>query len=65
MSDEFVGENGGVSLHLDKVNGHSRNFGEDCAAQGISESKIDVPKSEVYTVGCSLGNESQTRMRKR
>lgn len=47
MRDEFVGENGGVGFNFNEVDGHSWNFGEDDAADGVGEGEVDIGEFEV------------------
>lgn len=53
MGNEFVGEDGGIGVDLDEVNGHRRHFGKDDAAQGIREGEVDVGEGKIYGIlGC-------------
>lgn len=54
MGDELVGEDGGVGFDLHKVDGHSRDFSEDGAAEGVGEGEVNVRKREVDMVGRGL-----------
>ena len=54
MSDEFVGEGGGVCLNFDKVNSHGGDFGEECSAQRVGERKVNSFHGEVGTIFRSL-----------
>lgn len=54
MRDEFVGEDRSIGFDFNKVDSHSRDFGEDGAAEGVGESEVNVFKSEVDGVGAGL-----------
>lgn len=54
VGDEFISENGGVDLDLDKINGHGGNFGQHGPAQRVGKSKVNVAEGKVDMAACSL-----------
>lgn len=54
VGDEFISENGGVGLDLDKIDGHGGNFGQHGPAQRVGKSKVDVAEGKVDMAACSL-----------
>ena len=54
VGEEFIGENGGIALDLDNVEGEGGHFGQDRAAEGVGEGEVDGAESEVDTVRLRL-----------
>jgi hypothetical protein len=42
MGDELVGEDGGVLLDLDQVNGHGRDFAKHYASERVRKGQVDI-----------------------
>lgn len=50
MSNELIGQDRGVGLDLDKIDGHRGNFGKYCPTERVGEGEVDIAKSEIYPV---------------
>ena len=58
VSDEFVGQDGCVGIHLDEIDGHGGYFREDDPAEGVCKSQGDVIQCKIDVGGGSLGGGS-------
>lgn len=54
VSEEFVGQYGGVLFHFDEVDGHRGDFGEHYSAEGVGESEVDRGEFKVNASGFGL-----------
>lgn len=55
MGKEFVGEDGGVAVDFDEVDGEGGDFGKHYAAEGVGEGEGGVLEDKVD--GCAVGLE--------
>lgn len=54
VREELVGQDGGVGLDLDQVDGHRGHLGQDGAAEGVGEGEVDGAELKVDAVGLRL-----------
>lgn len=54
MSDELVGQGGGICLDFDEVDSHGGDFGKERSAKRVGKGEVNAFHSEVSTISGSL-----------